>query len=164
MGKRIFVVGIATATAASLLVGTSASAAPKPARVVANATVAQVGPTSPIDLTPTAWATVQIDVKAYDIDPSVPICSSCPTADLGWAEVSKVDPSDPRPAFVASGPINWVDLDPDFRNRASVSVGSVLISLVDGDTYGNEQDSVRIGSFLGGSAQGTVLNGNIRIT
>lgn len=163
-GGHVFVVGVATAAAASLFAGSASSAGLKPTRVVAQAIVAQVGPTSPSDPTPTSWATVQIDVRAYDFDPSTPTCSTCPTGDLGWAEVSKVDPNDTRPAFVASGPINWVDVDPVFRNRATVSVGGVFISLVDGDTYGADPDSVRIGSFLGGSAEGTVLSGNVRIT
>lgn len=161
---RTLVVGIATAVVASLFASAGASAGVKPTRVVAQAVVAQTGPTSPTDPTPTDWATVRIDVKAYDIDPSDPVCSTCPTGDLGWAEVSKEDPNDPRPAFVASGPINWVDLDPAVPKRASVSVGTILITLVDGNPSAGEPDSVRIGSFLGGSAQGTLLQGHIRIT
>ncbi len=160
---RIFVIGVATGIVASLVAVAPSAAGSKPTRVAAQAVVAQTGPTSPTDPTPTDWATVQIDVKAYDIDPTEPVCSTCPTGDLGWADVFKLDPNDPRPAFVVSGPIHWVDLDPAVPNQASVSVGSLLITLVDGGP-GPDQDSVRIGSFLGGAVQGTLLQGNIRIT
>ncbi|MDQ3672031.1 MAG: hypothetical protein M3364_06290 [Actinomycetota bacterium] len=161
-----------------LCAGTSLASNPKGEGVFVNAIVEQVGPIPPGSPgpSPIGWATVHVKVTAEDVDPSVPSCSSCPTADTGWIEITEVYPDDPRPALVISAPVNWVHINLD--GSATVQAGMCGYTFVDGGAPGNEavgpagpgglvptRDSMSIGCFAGlrGRVNGSLIGGNIRI-
>ncbi len=167
-----------------LCTGTSLASSPKPERVFVNAIVEQVGPVPPGSQgpAPISWANMHVKVTAEDVDPSVPPCLGCQTADTGWIEITKVDRDDPRSpsASELSGPVSWVHIDSDGRATVVSSEMSASFRFVDGGSPGNEsvgppgpgglvptRDSMSW-NFIpargsGGPVRGSLIGGTIRI-
>ena len=133
-------------------------------RLTADVRVAQVGPTSRFDPTPMNYPDARIRVKALDVDPSPPICSTCPTADVGSLVYDA-----PEYAF-RSDTIDWIDVQED--GSVIVSAGGYSYRFVDGGKPGRKEigppgptgvaptlDSVTVGDFAG---VGPLLEGSVR--
>ena len=146
------------------------TAASEEARLSADVQVAQVGPASRFDPTPTNYPPARIRVKAIDVDPSPPICSTCPTADVGSLVYDA-----PGYAFRKS-PIDWIDVQAD--GSVVVSADGFSYLFVDGGKPGREEigppgptgvaptlDSVTVGDFagVGPLLEGWVRHGEITI-
>ena len=140
------------------------TAASEGTRLSADVGVAPVGPASRFDPTPTNYPAARIRVKAIDIDPSPPICSSCPTADVGSLVYDA-----PGYAF-RSSTIDWIDVMDD--SSVVVSAGGYAYRFVDGGRPGRTEigppgptgvaptlDSVTVGDFAG---VGPLLEGSVR--
>jgi hypothetical protein len=144
-------------------------------RATVGATVAQIGPAfkgGPL----VQYATVEIELDAVDVDPSIPACSTCKTDDVGWLVIRKSDPFDQRPVITFEGPINWITVSP---GSAIVSAGEDLaLLLIDGGSPGSRTigppgelglaptlDSVVVSDFsgVGPTLQGFVLRGSVKL-
>lgn len=117
-------------------------------------------------------------MSVEDVDPSIPTCLGCQTADTGWIEITKVDPDDPRfPARDISAPVASVHIDSDGRATVFAAEINCIFRFVDGGSPGNEpvgppgpgglvptRDSMSWSCIPArGTVQGSLLGGNIRI-